>query len=179
MARMTACRWYRFAILILIFGCAAGCDQTSKHIARSQLSDLGSIRLPGGVGELRLAENLGSFLSIGASLPAPIRLAILIIGVGVGLLFLFAYLVISSPPSLMSFIGLAFVWAGGMSNLMDRIIREGHVTDFVFIRIGPLHTGVFNAADLMIMVGIATLGLDLWKRRHRRPPGKASLSNIR
>jgi hypothetical protein len=56
---MNTARTYRLATLVLILGCTAGCDQTSKHLARARLSSLHSITLPGGGGELRLAENLG------------------------------------------------------------------------------------------------------------------------
>ncbi len=170
---MNIARTYRLATLVLILGCTAGCDQTSKYIARSQLTYLGHLTLPGGFGELRLAENRGSFLSLGASLPDHVRLTLLTIGGGMGLLSLFVYLVISPSRSWMSFIGLAVVWAGGMSNLIDRIIRQGQVTDFIFIRVGPLHTGIFNAADLMIVIGIAALFHDMWRRRYRRKSVKA------
>jgi hypothetical protein len=70
---MNTARTYRLATLVLILGCTAACDQASKHLARARLSSLHSITLPGGVGELRLAENLGSFLSLGTSLPHQLR----------------------------------------------------------------------------------------------------------
>jgi signal peptidase II len=169
----TSCR-LRLATLFLLLACTVGCDQTSKHIARTQLSRLGSFTLPGGCGEFRLAENPGSFLSLGDSLPDSLRLALLTVGVGVGLLCLSVYLVLSPQSSWVSFIGWGMVWAGGMSNLMDRTLRQGRVTDFIFISVGPLHTGIFNAADLTIMIGIAAIGLGLWNRRHGAPSGNAS-----
>ncbi len=162
---MTTSRKLRLAILFLVLGCTVGCDQTSKHIARTELNRLGSGTLPGGFGELRLAENPGSFLSLGDSLPDLLRLALLTIGVGAGLVGLLAYLARSSRLNWLCFMGLALAWAGGTSNLIDRITRQGLVTDFVFIRVGSLHTGVFNAADLLIVIGIAALFCDLWKRR--------------
>jgi signal peptidase II len=169
---MNTARTYRLVTLILILGCTAGCDQVSKHLARARLSPLHSITLPGGVGELRLAENLGSFLSLGTSLPHQLRFALLTIGVGAGLLCLFVYLVISPPSSWLSFIGWGMICAGGMSNLLDRALRQGHVTDFIFISVGPLHTGVFNMADLTIVIGIAAIALNLRNRRHGRSSGK-------
>ena len=57
------------------------------------------------------------------------------------------------------------VWAGGMSNLIDRIGRDGLVTDFIFIRIGPFQTGIFNLADMIIMIGAAVVAYDFWLRR--------------
>ena len=65
-----------------------------------------------------------------------------------GLLGLVLYLAVSTRLTLYSFIVLALTWAGGTSNLFDRIAREGLVTDFVFIRVGPFHTGVSNAAEV-------------------------------
>jgi signal peptidase II len=152
----------RLIILMLILVCTVGCDQTSKHIARTELKHRRSVTLPCGFGEFRLAENPGSFLSLGTSLPDPLRLGALTFGVGVGLLALFAYLTGSAQFTCYSFIGLALVWAGGTSNLIDRVARQGFVTDFIFIRVGPLHTGIFNAADVTIMIGVAFFVCDLW-----------------
>ncbi|MET0554978.1 MAG: signal peptidase II, partial [Vicinamibacteria bacterium] len=50
-------------------------------------------------------------------------------------------------------VGLGLVWAGGLSNLLDRV-RDGHVVDFVMLSAGPLRTGVFNVADVAITAGV-------------------------
>jgi signal peptidase II len=162
---MITSRKLRLAILFLVLGCTVGCDQTSKHVARTELGRLGSVTLPGGFGELRLAENPGSFLSLGASIPQSLRLAVFTVGVGVGLIGLFAYLIGQARLSWMSFVGLALVLAGGVSNLIDRVLQQGLVTDFIFVQIGPFHTGVFNVADVLIMAGVAALVCAVWKRR--------------
>ena len=159
-------RKIRVFILLFVLGCAAGCDQTSKHLARSGLDHFSSVTLPGGFGELRLAENPGSFLSLGDSFPTPLRLALFTAGTAVCLLGLFAYLV-GTRLGRYDSCGLALIWVGGTSNLIDRVTRHGLVTDFVIIRIGPLHTGIFNAADVMIMAGLAVLIYHHWKRRRK------------
>ncbi|HEX3626013.1 MAG TPA: signal peptidase II [Verrucomicrobiae bacterium] len=164
----------RFLILLLVLVCAAGCDQSSKHIARSELKHSGPVVLPGGFGELRLAENPGAFLSLGDSLSKPFRLALFTVVAGVGMAGLFAYLVmVGARLGLCNFIGLALIWVGGTSNLVDRITRHGLVTDFLVLRAGPFHTGIFNAADVMIMTGVALVIYHYWRRSLcRRPPGK-------
>jgi len=48
----------------------------------------------------------------------------------------------------------ALVWAGGISNLVDRFSRHGLVTDLIVVRAGPLQTGIFNLADFAIVAGI-------------------------
>ncbi len=160
-------RRLRLGVLLLLLATTVGCDQTTKHFARTQLGAFGSVNIPGGFGELRLAENPGSFLSLGASLPQASRLVILTLGVGLGLLALLAYLAANSRLNWLSFVGLALVWAGGTSNLIDRVMRDGLVTDFVLLRVGPLQTGIFNAADTIILVGI---GLLMWSLRKAPTP---------
>jgi signal peptidase II len=165
---MLRSRVLRLAILFLILGGTAGCDQAAKHVARSGLGESGSVQFPGGFGEFRLAENPGSFLSLGASLPEPLRLGLLTLGVGLGLLGMMALLALDRGLTRGPFIALALIWAGGTSNLIDRIARHGLVTDFIFVRIGPFHTGVFNLADVAILAGLALLAHRLWRTRSRQ-----------
>jgi signal peptidase II len=154
---MTLSRKLRLACLLFLLVCTIGCDQTTKHIARTGLNQIGSFALPGGVVELRLAENPGSFLSLGALLPDLARFTVFTLGVGAGLVWLAAYLVCRARMDSWRFIGLSLVLAGGMSNLLDRLLRHGLVTDFITIRVGPIHTGVFNAADVMIILGVGVI----------------------
>jgi signal peptidase II len=155
----------RLTVLLLALTATVGCDQTAKHFARIGLRPFGLVELPGGFGELRLAENPGSFLSLGASLPQTWRLVFFIVGTGVGLVVLSAYLVGNSRVSRLQFAAFALVAAGGLSNVIDRVTQNGLVTDFIFLRVGPLHTGIFNLADVAIMAGVALLFCDLWPCR--------------
>jgi signal peptidase II len=166
---MTPLRKLRLAVLLLVLGCTVGCDQTSKHFARTELSRLGSVVLPGGFGELRLAENPGAFLSFGDSLPRSVRVLCFTLGAGAGLLALLVHLLGSSKLKWLPFVALAMVFAGGTSNLFDRITRQGLVTDFITIRVGPFQTGVFNVADTLVMLGVGLLVLAQWKCALRQP----------
>jgi signal peptidase II len=154
---MTPSRAIRMAIIFLILAATVGCDQVAKHFARVELSHFRARSFPGGFLELTLAENPGAFLSMGASLPKDTRAGLFIAMVSVGLTALLAYLVGVSKLGWYSLIGLALVWAGGVSNLIDRLTRHGLVTDFILIRVGPLHTGVFNVADMIIVIGMVSL----------------------
>ena len=60
-------------------------------------------------------------------------------------------------------IGTGLVLAGGASNWMDRLVR-GSVVDFLNVGVGPLRTGIFNVADMAIMLGLTVL---LLARRRR------------
>jgi signal peptidase II len=150
---MTPSRKFRFIAISLVLICTAGCDQATKHLARAEFSqaDFSSLRIR--FLQFTLAENPGAFLSLGDSLPQSARTA-LIFGVAVGLAWMLAHLLRTPTLRYGSLFGLALTWAGGMSNLVDRVIRHGLVTDFMVVRVGPLHTGIFNLADLAIVVGI-------------------------
>ena len=57
-------------------------------------------------------------------------------------------------------LGLMFILAGALSNLLDRL-RFGYVLDYINLRVWP----VFNLADSAISVGIALLILGILKDR--------------
>ena len=153
---MIPSRAIRQVVLFLVLLCTAGCDHFTKHLARTELGQRDSATLSGRFIEFTLAENPGAFLSLGAAFPQAVR-STLTAGVSVGLVFLLAYLVRTPRLRLVSFLGLALIWAGGISNLIDRFIHHGLVTDFLVVRAGPLHTGVFNLADFAISVGMFML----------------------
>jgi signal peptidase II len=146
----------RLVVISLVLVCTAGCDQLTKHVARTELGLLGFTTLGGRLIEFCLAENPGAFLGLGSSFPRAARSA-LTVCVSLGLGCLLVYLLRTPRLRLVSFVGLALIWAGGISNLIDRFARQGLVTDFMVLRVGPLHTGVFNLADFAIVVGILIL----------------------
>jgi signal peptidase II len=143
----------RLLALLGILLVTGGCDQVSKHVARTGLRGQDAIVLPGGFMQLSLAENSGAFLSLGASLPPMIRAGVVTVGVSVALAVLLVYMVRKPGLPSLAFFGMSLIWAGGVSNLVDRLTRDGRVTDFLFLRAGPLHTGVFNIADMAVLAG--------------------------
>ena len=172
---MRSSRTIRLLAVLAILISTAGCDQATKQLARAGLSQWRSTVLPGGFLEFTLAENPGTFLSLGATLPESVRRFLLTIGVGLGLTCLLAYLVKTSSLRLLPFLALTLVWAGGMSNLLDRFARHGLVTDFMLLRLGPLHTGIFNVADLAIVAGTIILAVSLSKRPTKIEEDKTSI----
>jgi signal peptidase II len=67
---------------------------------------------------------------------------------------------------------VALFIAGGTSNLLDRI-TYGMVIDFMNVGIGPLRTGIFNVADMAIMLGAGMLALEGYRAERRAPPQDA------
>ena len=56
-------------------------------------------------------------------------------------------------------IAIALLLGGGIGNLIDRLVNEGRVIDFMNVGIGSLRTGVFNVADMAIMAGVGLIML--------------------
>ena len=159
---MNFSRSIRLIVLLLVLCGAVGCDQTTKYVARTKLNQSDSVMLLGVQVELQLAENPGAFLSLGDSLPQLIRTLVFTVAGGIGLLVIFVYLLLRPRWHWLAFFGLALVMAGGASNLIDRVTRNGLVTDFLTLRCGPLHTGVFNVADVLVMLGITLFAMSAW-----------------
>jgi signal peptidase II len=101
-------------------------------------------------------ENSGAFLSTGDSLPLSVKQILLslipLIVIFLGLVYVFVKPGISNNM----LIGLCFVIGGGLGNLFDRI-TYGSVTDFLHVKMGFFQTGVFNFADVSIMIGMSII----------------------
>ena len=142
--------------LLALLGCL-GCDQLTKAYARSTLSERPPVRLVADTLRLELAYNPGALLSLGADLPTPIRRGLFLVAIPIALLALVTSLVRTGDLTHFQILGLAAVCGGGLGNWLDRLLDEGLVTDFVSLGIGPLRTGIFNLADVAIVVGVAAL----------------------
>jgi signal peptidase II len=65
-------------------------------------------------------------------------------------------------------VGFSLIFAGGMGNILDRLVFDRHVTDFMNIGIMDIRTGIFNFADIWITAGV--ICLLIWRGQK---PGKA------
>jgi signal peptidase II len=157
----------RLALLIAI-AATIGCDRVTKHVAATTLSEASSRSFLGDTVRLEYVENTGAFLGLGADWPLPVRIAVFGVGNGLALLGVAVVAMRSRWPR-RSLIGAAFFVAGGASNLLDRI-THGMVIDFMNVGIGPLRTGIFNVADMAIMLGAGLLVLEGYRSARHAPP---------
>lgn len=147
----------RVLLMTVVSVVCVGCDQATKSLARSLLPETQVYSFFSDTFRLQLAYNKGAFLGIGSSLPEHVRQWLLVIGVGLVLAAILSYALFSRSPRTGVVLGISLVFAGGVSNLADRIVLEGHVVDFMNIGIGPVRTGIFNVADIAIMAGFFML----------------------
>lgn len=144
----------RLALLAIIVT-TIGCDQVTKHVASRSLMGGPPRSYLGNAVRLEYAENTGAFLSLGSELPLWARTVLFSAGPALALIAGFVAMLRHRwrRPALL---GLCLAFAGGFSNLVDRV-NHGRVVDFLNVGVGPVRTGIFNVADMAIIGGLALL----------------------
>jgi len=153
---MESKKFLRAIVILLILALNIGCDQVSKSIVRHKLTDYSYFSYLGNHVTLSKVENTGAFLSVGNTLPHPVKIVLLnllpLLVVVIGLGFI---LTKHNLDRVIAF-GLILVIGGGIGNLYDRMVH-GSVTDFMHINFVIFQTGIFNVADLSISTGVCIM----------------------
>ena len=140
------------ALLLVIAALGTiGCDRVTKSAASAYLAGIPDRSFLSDTIRVGYVENTGGFLSVGADLPPIARDAVFTGATGIVLITLLGLTLQRKYTGAAEF-GLVLFIAGGASNWIDRVLR-GSVVDFLNLGIGALRTGVFNIADVAIMIG--------------------------
>lgn len=155
--------------MVLIFGLILmniGCDQVSKSVARTHIHTGEHISVFGEYVVLTKTENRGAFLGFLSTLENPILKAILLILLPIAvLLFILRMIIVNTNLDKYMIFGMCCIIGGGIGNLYDRILYSS-VTDFMHIDLGGVFkTGIFNMADVSVMLGTGLLILSFIKRK--------------
>lgn len=133
-------------------------DRWTKVLAKTHLMGQEALSYFNNMVRLVYVENTGAFLSMGSSLSNGTSFWLLTI---IPLLLLggLGYFIIKKNHELptLHFIALTCILAGGLGNVIDRIVFDRHVTDFLNVGIGTLRTGIFNFADMYVSFGAVVL----------------------
>ena len=133
-----------------------GCDQISKSLVRENVAEKEMIEIIGNHFILTNVENEGAFLGAGSSFEKSYRIILLCILPLLILTALFYYIMKDKKMSGIMALSMACIIGGGIGNIYDRVVY-GSVTDFFHIDLGLLKTGVFNLADVSIMIGMFSI----------------------
>lgn len=157
-------------ILLFILCCIAsiGCDRVTKNLAKEHLKGNEQQSYFHDTFRLVYAENTGAALSMGDDLPKTASFWLLSILPLLILLLLLVYVYrnLEKMPAMRVF-SLAMIFAGGIGNIIDRILYDRHVTDFMNIGFGNIRTGIFNVADVCVTAGV--IGLILFREKKPEP----------
>jgi signal peptidase II len=158
MSSKTFARWW---LVLTIVGCTLSCDRLTKELATTNLRDAAPRSYLNDTVRLQYVENEGAFLGMGSELDATIRFWLLTVASGIMLLMIFYWIWRDRRMRLGDTLALSLLVGGGVGNLADRIFMDGRVVDFLNIGVGTLRTGIFNVADVAIMLGVSLLTLRL------------------
>jgi signal peptidase II len=156
-------RAVRLALVAAVLLCSVGCDQVAKTLARVSLAASPPVSLLDDFVRFELAQNRGAFLSLGEGLPGAARYLLFVVLVGGALVLTLVFTLRLRGASPVQLVALSLLTGGGLGNLIDRLIHDGAVVDFVSIGVGALRTGIFNVADAAITLGVLLL-LIPWRR---------------
>ena len=124
----------------------------SSHLEYNKISSYA-----GDMFRLHYIKNKGAFLGFGDSLSDKQRFIVFTILVSFILAAILIFTIFNTALTTFSIVAYSIILGGGLSNLYDRIANNGAVIDFLNVGIGPLRTGIFNVADVLIMVGVVML----------------------
>ncbi len=159
----TRMKLFTFCFLSILF---IGCDRVTKELAKTHLKGKESISYFNDSFRLQYAENTGAALGLGDDLPRAANFLLLSMLPLLLLIALIFYVFRNAENirigKLMSF---CLIVAGGIGNIIDRIVYDRHVADFMNAGINDFRTGIFNFADVCVSAG--AIGLILFSRERR------------
>ena len=131
---------------LLCVAALVGLDQAIKFWAVSALQPVGAMPLIPHVVELRFVLNQGMAFSLLSG-----KQLFLIIATSIALIFVAYGLFFRSRGKLLQQIAFILVLAGGIGNLIDRVLN-GEVVDYINLLF--MQFAVFNFADICVCVGV-------------------------
>jgi signal peptidase II len=154
----------RYAAVLLLVVLCVGCDQMTKDAARQYLAFEPPQSWFHDTVRVEYAENSGAFLSLGGGLSKELRIVLFQVFPALWLAALALYLLFTDSRSVLLTVAWSLVLSGGVGNLLDRVLHDGRVIDFMNLGIGSLRTGIFNVADVCITAGVLLLVLHAFPR---------------
>ena len=158
----------RIRLIIILIVVNIALDQVTKVLARKHIEYNETIEVIGDYLIFTKVENTGAFLGMGSELSPVLRVLLLLILPSAVMIGLLIYLIRSKDLTNYSLWGLSFIVGGGLGNIFDRIVY-GSVTDMLFLDFQFAHTGIFNVADMAVMVGTGLILLEQFMTRKKEP----------
>ena len=150
--------WMRvllFCVTSLLF---IGCDRVTKNLAKEHLMFHAPISYLHNTVRLEYVENTGAALSLGDQLSKPVSFWLLSILPLIFLLVLAGYVLTKiNEYNTLKLFSFSLIIAGGLGNIIDRLLFDRHVTDFMNVGISNFRTGIFNVADMCVTAGVIGL----------------------
>ena len=158
----------RLPWLLLISALVVAADRLTKIWVSAHIRIGGAIPVIDHVLRITHWTNDGAAFSLFADSASPhtVRIALIAFTIVAALAVLAALICLGSRITVTT-VALAFIFAGAMGNVHDRIVY-GSVVDFIEVHIFAYHWPDFNVADSAIVVGACLLFLDSLRPHKKR-----------
>jgi signal peptidase II len=158
--------WLKILLFCLTSLLFIGCDRITKNLAKEHLMFHAPITYLHNTVRLEYVENTGAALSLGDQLSKPVSFWLLSILPLVFLLVLAGYVLAKiSEYNTLKLFSFSLIIAGGLGNIIDRLLFDRHVTDFMNVGISNFRTGIFNVADMCVTAGVIGLLLSFREKK--------------
>lgn len=158
--------WLKVLLFCLTSLLFIGCDRITKNLAKEHLMFHAPISYLHNTLRLEYVENTGAALSLGDQLSKPVSFWLLSILPLAFLLVLAGYVLTKiSEYNTFKLFSFSLIIAGGLGNIIDRLLFDRHVTDFMNVGISNFRTGIFNVADMCVTAGVIGLLFSLREKK--------------
>ena len=159
-------RSFKPLLFILLSLTLISWDRATKELAKEQLKNKAPLSYFHNTLRLEYVENTGAAMSLGDDLPKTASLWLfsiipLLILSGVGVYALKNSKQLSVPKM----VAIALIFSGGIGNIIDRLLYDRHVTDFMNVGINNFRTGIFNFADVCVTAGVIMFAALYYKQK--------------
>jgi signal peptidase II len=144
--------------VLLVAGAIVLLDQVTKFITNHTLPLYHSVAVIDGFFHLTHVRNTGAAFGLLAQAPAWFRRPFFLVSTSVAVVALVIFLWRTKPASRLFVVAVSAILGGALGNLIDRIVHDGQVIDFLDVHWRGYHWPTFNVADSAITLGV----LGLW-----------------
>jgi len=157
---------FKIALFFLICFFSIGCDRVTKDLAKEHLANTETKSFLNDTVRLMYVENTGAALSLGSELSKTASFWLLsILPLAFLILLVFYSINNAAKLKLSQIIFFAMIFSGGIGNIIDRILYDRHVPDFMNLGINNFRTGIFNFADVFVSIGVLGLMISLFLKK--------------
>ncbi|MEP6747563.1 MAG: signal peptidase II [Bacteroidota bacterium] len=157
-----------FCIISIVF---ISCDHVTKELAKEHLKDKAAMSFYHDTFRLDYVENTGAFLSFGDNWSPAASFWLMNVLPLLFLIGLFVYAIRKTATStLLHILPFLLICSGGLGNILDRMMYNRHVTDFMNIGFNSIRTGIFNFADVYVSAGAIMLLVLHWRNHTTTTP---------
>lgn len=153
-------------------------DRGTKEFAKEHLMNKEPLSYFHNTIRLEYVENTGAAMSMGDDLPKAASLWLFSIIPLLILSGVFVYAIKrSNQLSVSKLTAIALIFSGGVGNIIDRLLYDRHVADFMNVGINNFRTGIFNFADMCVTAGVVLFAIYYFRDQNiQTVPGKTDLS---